>query len=398
MEDLEVARQFEGPVSMLGGGNPAHIDAVEQRFREQMQHIANDQTTFARMVGDYDAPKGNSRFITLLADMLNRQFDWGLTPDNIAITNGSQSSFGLIFNLLAGDFPDGNFRPVLLPITPEYVGYADVGIASQPLFEGHRPTIERLPDQMFKYRIDLSSLHIDKRYGAVCVSRPTNPTGNVITDAELDSLSKRCEQHRVPLIIDGAYGLPFPGILFKAAKPRWNTNTVLCLSLSKLGLAGLRTGIVIADTPLIELIRNGNAINALAPSRVGPELIAPLLPNDELLTLCRDHIRPFYETRSAWAIDRVKHHLGHLPIRIHQSEGAIFLWIWFEDLPVTSDTLYRSLAQQGVFVLSGHHFFPGLQDDWRHRHQCIRINFAAPESSLERGLGIIAQTVAALYP
>ena len=44
----------------------------------------------------------------------------------------------------------------------------------------------------------------------------------VITDA----LARR---QGIPLIIDGAYGQPFPDILFTAARPHWNHNTVLAL-------------------------------------------------------------------------------------------------------------------------------------------------------------------------
>lgn len=48
----------------------------------------------------------------------------------------------------------------------------------------------------------------------ICVSRPTNPTGNVITDEELLKLDALANQHGIPLVIDNAYGVPFPGIIF----------------------------------------------------------------------------------------------------------------------------------------------------------------------------------------
>ncbi len=48
----------------------------------------------------------------------------------------------------------------------------------------------------------------------ICVSRPTNPTGNVITDEELLKLDA-LNQHGIPLVIDNAYGVPFPGIIFQ---------------------------------------------------------------------------------------------------------------------------------------------------------------------------------------
>lgn len=43
----------------------------------------------------------------------------------------------------------------------------------------------------------------------ICVSWPTNPTGNVITDEELLKLDALANQHGIPLVIDNAYGVPF---------------------------------------------------------------------------------------------------------------------------------------------------------------------------------------------
>ncbi len=397
MEDLGAARRTRGPVYMLGGGNPAHIPEVQSIFQREMLRIASDSAAFGRMVGDYDVPQGNVEFTTALASLLNRKFGWPLGPENIAITNGSQSSFGLIFNSLAGEFDDGRFRRVLLPITPEYIGYSDVGIYDKPLFEGHRPTIAKLPGGFFKYHIDLDSLTIDDRYGAVCVSRPTNPTGNVVTDAELQELARRCREADVPLVIDGAYGLPFPGIIFTEAQPLWEPNIILCLSLSKLGLPGVRAGIIVARPEFIRLVRNANAINSLAPGRVGPELVAALLEDDSLLDLCNEIIRPYYKRKMEHVVDCVRSIMGDLPVWIHQPEGALFVWLWFENLPITSEQLYQKLKDRGVFILAGHHFYPGLDEDWPHKYQCIRVNYATDIAVVEQGLKIIADTVRESY-
>ena len=45
-------------------------------------------------------------------------------------------------------------------------------------------------------------------------------------------------EHNIPLIIDNAYGAPFPGIIFADATPFWEPHVILTLSLSKLGLPG----------------------------------------------------------------------------------------------------------------------------------------------------------------
>lgn len=397
MEDLGHAQRAEGPVYMLGGGNPAHIPEAEALFRTAMANIVSDHGAFGRMVGDYDAPQGNAAFGEALAQLLQKRFGWHVGPENIAITNGSQSCFGLLFNSFAGEFPDGEFRKILLPLTPEYVGYSDVGLSDRPIFEGHKPNIELLPNRQFKYRVNFDDLSIDDRYGAVCVSRPTNPTGNVITDGELQQLAERCEQAGIPLIIDGAYGLPFPSMIFTDATPLWNNNIVLCLSLSKLGLPGIRTGIVVANPDVIALIRNANAINSLAPGRVGPELVRGLIEDESLLKLSNDVIKPYYQRKVNHALAVVKQEMADLPVRAHRPEGALFLWLWFEGLPISSAELYQRLIDRGVYIIPGHHFFPGFEEDWAHCHECIRVNYAAPDATVETGLQLIAAIVRDAY-
>lgn len=399
MEDLGRAANMPGPVYAMGGGNPARIPEAQRLFQATLNTIIQDDAQFAAMVGEYDAPQGNYAFCHALASNLRDRFGWDIGPDNIAITNGSQSSFGLLFNAFAGQFPDGRFRKVLLPLTPEYVGYADVGLAEASIFDGHKPDIELLDERFFKYRVNFSDLVVDERFGAVCVSRPTNPTGNVITDDELAHLANACESAGIPFIIDGAYGLPFPNMVFTQVNPLWNDNIVLCLSLSKLGLPGLRTGIVVAAPEVIRLVRNANAINHLAPGRVGPTLAHRLLEDNMLMHLCDKVVKPFYERKLKHALDVIDHCTADIPVRIHKPEGALFLWLWFEGLQITSYELYQALVDTGVFVIPGEHFFPGVNDNnWRHRYECIRVNYAGPDATIEQGLALLAQVVRQYLP
>jgi valine--pyruvate aminotransferase len=59
-------------------------------------------------------------------------------------------------------------------------------------------------------------------------------------------------------------------MIYTEATPFWDDNTILCLSLSKFGLPGVRTGIVVGPPEVTKLISNANAINGLAPARTGP--------------------------------------------------------------------------------------------------------------------------------
>lgn len=69
-----------------------------------------------------------------MARLLNEKLGWPVGPEHIALTNGSQSAFFMLFNMFAGDFEDGVRRRILLPMTPEYIGYADAGLSEDFLW------------------------------------------------------------------------------------------------------------------------------------------------------------------------------------------------------------------------------------------------------------------------
>ena len=75
----------------------------------------------------------------------------------------------------------------------------------------------------------------------------------------------------------------------------------------------------------------------------------------------------------------------------------MFLWLWFENLPITSLQLYERLKNRGVLVVSGHYFFPGLDDDWKHRDECLRVTYSQNDEDVYRGIGIIAEEVGKAY-
>jgi len=393
MDDLGNALASDEPTLMLGGGNPAKIPEVQARLRERLTEISGSAREFDRALGDYAHPKGERTMRRSLARLLAREYGWKVTEDNVALTAGSQTAFFLLFNLLAGEDADGRLRRVLLPVTPEYVGYADVGLR-EGLFHSLRPAIEELEAPFYKYHLDLDALEVDESICAVCVSRPTNPTGNLLTDQEMSTLDALAREHGVPLIVDNAYGMPFPSIVFRDAAPHWNLNTIFCMSLSKLGLPGVRTGIVVANEEVVEALMRMTAVMSLAVGSVGPVLVQPLIESGEIIDLSRRFITPFYRAKAAFACAALQRELAGLPHKIHTPEGAFFLWLWLPGLPIESVELYRRLKQAGVLVLSGHYFFPGLDDEpWPHRHECLRISFAQAEEIVREGIRVIGVEV-----
>jgi valine--pyruvate aminotransferase len=398
MDDLgtALARGDAGGLHMLGGGNPARIAAVEAVYRRRLAEIAVDDAQFGRFAAGYSAPAGDLPFRDAVARLLHGTYGWQVTARNIGLTSGSQSAFFFLFNLYAGECTDGGRARILLPLAPEYIGYADLGL-SEDMLVSQPATLEETGDGFFKYHVDFARLDVAADIGAICVSRPTNPSGNVLTRVELERLDSMAREAQVPLIIDAAYGLPFPGIQHAHPEPWWNPNVILCLSLSKLGLPGLRSGILVAHEDVIDALAAFNATAALAPTAAGPVLVEPQLRRGAQLQHCAGHIRPHYQQLCDHAVQALRAACAGLPLRIHQPEGAFFLWLWFPGLPIPSAELYRRLKQRDVLVLSGHHFFPGLAERTAHQHECLRLSYAQPIASVRAGIAILADEVRKAY-
>jgi len=395
MDDLGNALASGGMI-MMGGGNPGHVPEVQEVLRNQLQVIADDPEEFQKLIGIYDPPRGEKEFLQTLAEMLSDEYGWSITPENICLTNGSQGGFFLLFNMLAGAFAGGRKKKILLPVAPEYIGYADLGL-SDDFFEAVRPRIEYIGDDLFKYRVDFDAVRVTDDIGAICVSRPTNPTGNVLTDDEVKGLAKLAEEHRIPLILDNAYGVPFPGIIYTEATPFWNKNVIVCMSLSKFGLPAVRTGIIIGPKEVITNLSGINAILNLAPGSFGAMLVTEIVRNREIIRLSREVIQPFYRQKMEKAVACVRDFFAGIDYRIHVPEGAMFLWIWFRDLPITNRTLYKRLKKRRVLVVSGDYFFPGIDDDWQHTDECIRITYSQDEDDVRRGLEIIGDEIRTIF-
>ncbi|WP_060983460.1 valine--pyruvate transaminase [Vibrio splendidus] len=394
MDDLNDGLRTPGAI-MLGGGNPAAIPAMLDYFNQASADMLASGELIAALA-NYDGPQGKDSFIKSLAAMLKETYDWDISEKNISLTNGSQSGFFYLFNLLAGQQPDGSHKKILLPIAPEYIGYGDAGI-DDDIFISYHPEIELLENRQFKYHVDFEQLKVDDSVAAICASRPTNPTGNVLTDEEVRKLDKLARENNIPLLIDNAYGLPFPNIIFEDVEPFWNENTILCMSLSKLGLPGVRCGIVIASEEVTQALTNMNGIISLAPSSVGPAIANHMIENGDLLRLSSEVIKPFYKEKSLRAVELLQEAIDDPRFRIHKPEGAIFLWLWFDELPITTMELYDRLKARGVLIVPGEYFFIGQEDEWDHAHQCLRMNYVQDDEAMQKGIAIIAEEVKKAY-
>lgn len=381
----------------MGGGNPARVPEVEKVYRREMERLLSDGDRFEDVLAHYDSQQGRLSFVRTVAEYFSSTYGWDITERNVMLTNGSQSAMFYLYNLLAGT-SQGVRRTVLFPLMPEYIGYADQGI-EEGMFVSIPSRFEVYPDRTFKYLLDTEAVRAylgnHQEVAAIAVSRPTNPSGNVLTDKEVAELSALAHEHSIPLIIDNAYGLPFPDIIFTDdAAPVWNEDIILSMSLSKIGLPSLRTGIIIAREDVITALSNINAIAALSTGSFGPVLAEDLIRTGELVRLASTAVRPFYKAKADLAESVIRREFEGTEYYLHRIEGSIFCWLWLPSLSIPTLEFYAVLMREGVVTVPGEYFFFGSEETpYPHEHydKCLRLNYSGKDEVTEKGLRIIAR-------
>lgn len=380
----------------LSAGNPVILPEVEQLWRDCTQELLNSDE-YGKVVCRYGSSQGYAPLISAIVEDFNTRYNLNLNDRNILISGGSQALYLYAANAFGGYTSSGELRQVVLPLSPDYTGYGGVSLTPEALL-AYKPMLEIDPDKhRFKYRPDFSQLKINERTGCVIFSRPCNPTGNVISDEEVNKIASLAQSHDVPVLVDSAYAPPFPALNFSAMQPQFGGNIIHCMSLSKAGLPGERIGIAIGDPKLIGILESFQTNACIHSSRYGQAISAKAIASGRLAQLSTNVIRPHYQRKIKILENTLDAAMPDIPWYLHQGEGAIFAWLWLQDLPITDWEFYQELKQVGVIAVPGSTFFPGLQEEWIHKKQCLRISLTATETEIAQAMKRLAQVAAKIY-
>jgi len=381
----------------LSAGNPLILPEVEQLWRDcTAQLLASSD--YGEVVCRYGSSQGYGPLITAIAKDFNRRYGLNLSDRNILITPGSQTLYFYAANAFGGYTTNGQLKQIVLPLSPDYTGYGGVSLVPEALI-AYKPTLDIHPTaHQFKYRPDFSQLAITENTGGVLFSRPCNPTGNVLTDDEVKKIAALAAPYNVPVLIDSAYAPPFPALNFTDMTPVFGDNILHCMSLSKVGLPGERIGVAIGDAQLIQVLQSFQTNMCIHPSRYGQAIAAIAINSGALAEIATQVIRPFYQNKFTVLETTLDQAMPKdLPWFLHRGEGAIFAWLWLKDLPISDWEFYQQLKQVGVIVVPGSSFFPGLQENWLHKQQCLRISLTASDEEIETGMQRLAKVAQQVY-
>ncbi|MBI1242756.1 valine--pyruvate transaminase [Umezakia ovalisporum] len=381
----------------LSAGNPLILPEVEQLWRHCTAELLAS-SEYGEVVCRYGSSQGYAPLIEALANDFNKRYGLNLKSSNILITPGSQSLYFYAANAFGGFTNNGELKEIVLPLSPDYTGYGGVCLVPQAL-KAYKPTLDiDAAAHRFKYRPDFSQLSITESTGCVIFSRPCNPTGNVLSDDEVRKIAALATPYNVPVLIDSAYAPPFPALNFTEMTPVFGENILHCMSLSKVGLPGERIGVAIGDESMIQVLECFQTNLCIHPSRYGQAIAAIAINSGALAHIAAEVIRPFYQQKFAVLENTLDAAMPKdLPWFLHRGEGAIFAWLWLQDLPITDWELYQKLKQVGVIVVPGSTFFPGLREEWHHKHQCLRISLTGTDEEIVKGMKRLAQVTEQVY-
>jgi valine--pyruvate aminotransferase len=381
----------------LSAGNPVILPEVERLWRQCTAELLSSNE-YGEVVCRYGSSQGYQPLIEAVQRDFSQRYGLTLSDRNILITPGSQALYFYAANALGGYTTSGKLKQIVLPLSPDYTGYGGVTLIPEALV-AYKPALDiDEAAHRFKYRPDFSQLEINETTGFVLFSRPCNPTGNVLTNEEVQKIAALATPHNAPVLIDSAYGPPFPALNFTDMTPVFGDNIVHCMSLSKAGLPGDRVGIAIGDEQVIQVLESFQTNLCIHSSRYGQAIAAQAIASGALAEISTQVIRPYYQDKFTVVETSLDQAMPQdIPWFLHRGEGAIFAWLWLQDLPITDWEFYQQLKQVGVIVVPGSSFFPGLREDWPHKQQCVRISLTASNKEIAIGMQRLAKIVAEVY-
>jgi histidinol-phosphate aminotransferase len=316
------------------------LDANESPYSA----ISNQSTTHGRSALNVGKIyKALNRYPDPEAKALKRNVSkyFGTRSENILQGNGSDELIYYLITTFGGT--------VLYPV-PTFSMY---GIIAQAIGE---KTIEIPLDKEFDLDLEKIIKAIKKfRPKLIFISSPNNPTGNCFSSDRILKIIESTSSVSL-VIIDEAYQ-PFSSEMGFLPFLKDYKNLVIMRTLSKIGLAGLRAGFLIADEGIIKEVNKVRLpfnVNSLSQAIAGEALKDRKALQNQVKTIISERESLFNELSKMEGI------------KPYPSE-ANFILFRIKD----PDRIYRALLKKGVLVRN----MKGVVDG------CLRVTVGTPEEN-----------------
>ena len=354
-------------VISLCAGEPAQGAPTAVNQAAARLHAANRPFGYTSALGIWPLREA-------LAEHYRGWYGIDVDPAHVALTTGSSGGFLLAF--LAA-FDAGDRVALARPGYPAYRNIlsslgcrvVDLDCGQETRFQ---PTVAQLEDA-----------HREAPLAGLVLASPANPTGTMVSRAELAALSAWCTANGVQLVSDEIYhGVTYSGGRGTSAR-EFGEESIVVSSFSKYwGMTGWRLGWLVLPpslVPAVDALAGNLALCPPAPAQnASLEAFTP-----ESYAECDAAVAEFAATRAhllaaepelGWGVSA-------------PADGAFYYYAdlgpQLERFP-TSDAYAEALLDATGVALT-----PGTDFDGRHGHRTVRISFAAGAAAVAAAVGRI---------
>ena len=299
-----------------------------------------------------------------IASLYRSRYDLEVDPSRVTVTTGASAACVLAF---LACFDVGDRVAVCEPGYPCYRQMLHAfGVEVVPLRVDERTRFQPTPDGLDELIGSSSGAPLD----GIVVASPSNPTGSLLTSAELDGLAGWCRDHDVWLIADEIYhGITFDRPADTAL--RVAPDAVVIGSFSKyFSMTGWRLGWMITPESLVRPLELLAQNLMIAPPTLSQIAGLAALDDVELLDL---HVERYATNR-----DVLIGALRDIGVtRIAPTDGAFYVWAETSSLSADSVALCRTwLAELSIAAT------PGIDFDPTEGHLWVRFSLAGSTATV----------------
>jgi len=329
---FEIVQSMQGVIS-LGIGEPDFV--TPWHIREAAIYALERGKT------GYTSNLGLLRLREAIADYISTDYLLAYDPaTEILVTVGVSEALDLALRAVI------NPGDEVLYHEPCYVSYSP----SIALAHGKAVVIDTHEKDEFKLRPDALRAAITPKSKALLMNFPCNPTGGIMTAAELEEIAAICREHNLLVITDEIYSeLSYnEGHTSIASLPGMRERTIFLHGFSKaFAMTGFRIGYACAPAPLIDAMMR---IHQYAM------LCAPILSQEAAIEALR-HGRPdMVDMREQYRVRRnfIVHSFRKMGLPCFEPRGAFYLFPSIKSTGLSShDFAFGLLKAQQVAVVPG---------------------------------------------
>jgi aspartate aminotransferase len=330
----------------------------------------------------YTNASGMKTLREAIAARYNKRHGMSLQQEHVIAGNGGKQE---LFNIMLALVSDGD--EVIIP-APYWVSFPD-----QVLFAGGKPVFAKLDaENLFRTRLaDIEAVASDRTRGVI-LNSPSNPTGAVIREEELEKIVEWCVARDLFLIFDETYELFVYGDNRHRSAVRWfeqYPDTIIIVnSMSKtFAMTGWRLGYAIAHPDIISACGKIQSHSTSNPSTIAQHAAL------EALNGVDEDVQRMYDAyceRRAWLVPA----LNNLPeICCTDPDGAFYVFpdvsAYFGRHGINDSSSFASylLDEARVAVVPGIAF--GADE-------FVRISYATSMERIREGIDRIGAALAKL--